>query len=166
MKPLIAIILLFQTVTLKAQKEYVIEGYIKGIEDNTEISLLRNDGNILSHIAKDTIIAGKFRFSGKTEGPTSLAIVSRTPGFPSQWLDIYVAPSARIKITGSNKLLKTWTVESAIKDQIELSCYTKATRNELDKLQELSISRSVLFSTAGRKQVPGQDLVRVIWRKE
>ena len=144
-KQLIVIIALFQAVNLQAQQHYIIEGDIQGLEDGTVLSLLRNDGSVLSSIATDTLSGGKFKFTGTAEEQSSLAITSPAPGFPSQWLDIFATPSAGIKITGSGKFLKTWTVESLVKDQIDLSRYTEACRKEMDRLQELSASRKAVF---------------------
>jgi thiol-disulfide isomerase/thioredoxin len=143
MKLLIAIILLFQAIMLKAQ-EYVIEGNIHGILDRTEIILMQNHENVLIGIAKDTIINGKFKFRGNIEGLSKMGIRVMASGFPSMGLDIYVAPGSKTKIMGNNTLLKTWRVESSVKDQIELNRYTKATEKELDRLQELSVYRNTL----------------------
>ncbi|MBC8051963.1 MAG: AhpC/TSA family protein [Sphingobacteriaceae bacterium] len=146
MKSLIAIALIFSTLQLYAQKEYTIEGKLTGIEDSTEISLFQDDGNVFSNIATDTIFGGKFKFRGKTEGLTHLVILSNAPGFPSKWLDVWVSPAVRIRITGNDKLLRTWLVESPIKEQIETNRYTKATKSDMDKLQQLSVIRNTLTS--------------------
>lgn len=143
----------------KCQKNYSIEGYITGIKDSTLISLARSDGNVITTIASDTVIGEKFRFSGKIDNAEPFMILGRGTGFPSMWLDVWVAPNTTVKISGSDKFLKTWKVESPIKQQKELNLYMEATKAELNELQRLSVSRISYFeklqkaSPEERKQI-------------
>jgi len=158
-KIVIALVCFLQILTVNAQKNYSIEGYITGIKDSTLISLGRNDGSLIATIATDTVIGGKFRFSGKIDKAEAFMILGRGTGFPSMWLDVWVAPNTTVKITGGDKFLKTWKVESPIKQQKELNLYIEATKTELNELQRLSVSRMSLFeklrkaSPEERKQV-------------
>jgi len=145
LKIVIALVSFLQILTVNAQKNYSIEGFITGIKDSTLISLGRNDGNLISTIATDTVIGGKFRFSGKIDHAEAFMILGRGPGFPSMWLDVWVAPNTTVKISGSDKFLKTWKVESPIKQQKELNLYIEATKAELNQLQRLSVSRTAIF---------------------
>lgn len=86
------LIALIQSLNAFSQKPYVINGMIDGLPDGTVISLMVNEGTLLSTIANDMLRNGKFRFSGMTEGLSSMAITGRGSGFPSQWLDVFVAP--------------------------------------------------------------------------
>lgn len=147
MKKLIAFVFLFQSWALSAQNTYLIKGQIKGVEDGTEIKLYQSDGSSFRPINSDTIKSGNFQFKGQTTEPKQLMLMSRGSGFPSQWLDVWVAPNTSVKITGTNKLLKTWNVQSPIKEQKVLNRYTAATKSQLDQLQLLGVARNVFFTS-------------------
>ncbi|KAA2238965.1 AhpC/TSA family protein [Chitinophaga agrisoli] len=128
-----------------AQGKYTITGQLTGIPDSTIISLLRNDGNVLTTVSSDTIKNGAFSFTGSTDETALFMIMGNSEEFPSVWLDVWVAPGAVIKISGHNKLVKTWQVESPVKEQQEVTHYTAATAAYLDQWQQLTIVRKQLF---------------------
>ncbi len=128
-----------------AQENYTITGQVTGVPDSSIILLYREDGNILTVVATDTVTNGAFSFTGSADNTAPFMIVGNGAGFPTMWLDIWVAPGAAIKITGHNKLVKTWQVESPLQEQQEVTRYTLATAAYLDEQQELSIMRKQLF---------------------
>ncbi|WP_207420098.1 TlpA disulfide reductase family protein [Desertivirga brevis] len=146
MKPIITLTFMLLSMLAKAQKQYWIEGFVQGLEDGTPITLNEDDGNLLKPIASDTVRAGVFKFRGTVDQVTKLILLGRGPGFPSQWLELWAGPGITIKISGNNKLLRTWTVESPLKEQKEASLFTKASMLQLDQLQELSIKRNILYN--------------------
>lgn len=130
---------------VKAQDKYTIKGHISGLKDGTVISLYEDNGSVLSGIATDTVKSDNFSFSGITERKTALMIMGNGDGFPSQWLEVWVAPSTIVRISGRGKLLKTWSVESGIPEQKEITRYTLAAKPYLDSIQTLSASVNSLF---------------------
>ena len=130
----------------KAQKPYLIQGKINGLSDGMVITLMSNEGNLLSTVASDTVKAGKFQFSAPVQETTKYALMSFSTGFPNQWLDVWVKPGSKVMIEGTGMLLKTWKVSSDLAEQKDLQHFTDASRRQIDELQELSVSENALFA--------------------
>ena len=131
--------------TAFCQQPYNIEGKLSGVADGTVIALMANEGNLLSTITTDTLHNGIFRFSGNVHEKTALAIMGSSPGFPSQWLDIWVNEGSRVSISGGDKLLKTWKVSSDIAEQKQQQRFMNNSQKTLNQLQELLVKERVFF---------------------
>lgn len=131
--------------TAYCQQPYNIEGKLNGVADGTVITLMTNEGNLLSTIATDTLRNGIFHFSGNVKETTALAIMGTSPGFPSQWLDIWVTSGSRVSIYGEDKLLKTWKVSSDISQQKQQQRFMNYSKQPLKQFQELSVEERALF---------------------
>ena len=110
MKKLLVILSVIIVVSCKNMDHYEIIGTVKNIPDNTIISLFEISDNVGNMIATDTIIDGKFNFSGTlTQRPTemNLLITDRLnfAGSCDLWADY-----TKIKVTGSDKFLSSWKV--------------------------------------------------------
>lgn len=114
-----------------AQQEFSIEGTIKGLEDGIIMNLRRDEGRLMVVIATDTVKNETFHFKLAPIGDASecLMLDSRGNGFPNTWVDVWVVPGAQVKISGHNKLIRTWHIDSSVKEQQELNKYVDATRN-------------------------------------
>ena len=98
--------------------EYLIEGIVKNIPDSTVIDLLRVDGRMMSVVATDTVISGRFEFRDTVSGgPSQLGICSFSKGFPNQVLPVWVKSGEKITVSGEDNLLLTWKVRSRVKEQ-------------------------------------------------
>lgn len=98
--------------------EYLIKGEVKNIPDSTVINLLKSEGRMMSLVAADTVIGGRFEFRDTISGgPVSLGICSFSEGFPNLILPIWVKSGEKVKVTGDDNLLLTWTVKSRIPEQ-------------------------------------------------
>lgn len=107
--------------------EFLIEGRLSNVPDSTIFSLMVEDGSVLKNIAKDTLIDGRFSFRDTiTTGVRKVLLMSRSKGFPGTWLNLWLSSGRLVKITGSDKLLKTWTVESEQPEQLEEGRFLQA----------------------------------------
>ena len=109
----------------KSNNEVIITGQLEGVEDGIVIKLMKMEGGELTDMQAATIESGNFKFSFvDTLGrPKSMIIMAEGEGFPPAWLDVWITPGADIKITGQDKLIRTWEVNSTVAEQIELNKY-------------------------------------------
>lgn len=128
---------LLLAVSAQAQQEFVIKGNIKGLEAGTIISLYRSDGQVMSPITQDTVRNESFILKEKTANnePELLTIMSRSKGFPGTALDVWLAPTTTTTISGADKLIRSWHVNSTVEEQIELNRYADACRELTVQLQ-------------------------------
>ena len=115
------------------QKEVSIDGDIEGIEDGTVVRLRETKDRMFVTLDTDTIYGGKFNFTYFDSIPEvkSLALFVNGEGFPPMWLDLWIEPGAKVKITGKDKLLKTWNVKSNVAEQIEYNKYVDKSRQAI-----------------------------------
>lgn len=130
-----------------AQKTFVITGQLNGIKDGTEITLMKDYGTVLSQVAKDSIVNGRFRFEydPQTENLENYSISCYGDGFPSLGLKLWTKAGQTIQIKGDNPLVYTWKVISDIPEQKEWAYFVYENRDLWNKFQQLSIKRSSLI---------------------
>ncbi len=118
--------------------DVVITGRLTGVEDGTVITLSKSEGRMFTEVASDTLTDGIFNFTIQDTVPGSKAMMIRAKGegFPPTWLEIRVEPGAKINITGTDKLLRTWEVESDVKDQQEQNRYLAETKDYIIQSQK------------------------------
>jgi peroxiredoxin len=120
---------------------YEIYGIVQNIPDSTVISLFEISDNVGSIVTTDTIINGKFRFSGTLSSlPTkmNLMIFDRLhfSGSCEFWADY-----TKIRITGTDKYLSTWIVSSNLSEQKVVNLLNNKTRTQRKKIDSLSLVR-------------------------
>jgi peroxiredoxin len=138
------VLILFSVILLvscKRTDHYEIKGMVQNIPDNTIISLFEISDNVGSLIATDTIINGKFGFSGTLtikQTKMSLMIMNRLnfAGSCEFWVGY-----TKIKITGSNKYLSTWNVSSNLSEQKVTNLFKINTRSQMKMIDSLSLAR-------------------------
>ena len=115
----------------------IITGQLEGVEDGVVLKLMKLDRRMFVELQLDTVVGGKFKFSyADTINQSSrLVIMSDHEGFPPTWLEVWTAPGADIKITGKDKLLRTWDVNSVVPEQIEINKY-KAQTSKYEKVTQ------------------------------
>ena len=132
-----------------AENEFLIEGRISGVEDGAMIRLFRTDGNSGEFIAADTLQNERFRFKSEAiSNPEKMLIICMDEGYPSQPFFVWVAPGARVKITGKDKLLPAWEVKSSISYQKEENRYTNKSRSVIKEQAKLAVEYSNLRTKA------------------
>ena len=105
--------------------EVIITGQLEGVEDGGVVALWFFDEDAGGIRQSDTIVNGSFRLSfiDTLNHTKPMAIVVEGEGFQPTVLDLWVAPGAEIKITGADKMVRTWSVSSTIPEQIEFNKY-------------------------------------------
>ncbi|MEG1563289.1 MAG: TlpA disulfide reductase family protein [Bacteroides sp.] len=150
LQALFTIFLSLGSLYAQAQKEFTIEGRLKGVADGTVIKLARSDGDLLTTISVDTLQNETFHFTAKAdnEAPEAFKLMGRGKGFPTSWVDVWVVPGAKITVYGENKLLRTWAVNSSIEEQKTANRYKDATRELTDALQQIMCEEQEIFKKA------------------
>ena len=105
--------------------EVIISGQLEGVEDGIVINLMKPEGNMSVTVQSDSVMNGAFRFSYIDTLYISkpMHVIARGEGFPPTWLEIWVRPGAEIKITGKDKMTRSWSVSSILPEQIESNRY-------------------------------------------
>lgn len=116
--------------------EYFIQGELANLPDSIVIGLYKNQGNLFSPVAMDTLVNGKFSFRDTVSATHKLLIMSNNKGFPGTWLEVWVTPGAYIEIKGQDKLLKTWEVVSDIPEQKEENLFIACARIQQKEMMQ------------------------------
>lgn len=134
-------------------RPYLIEGKVQGVEDGTVVVMGRTTLRQATVVARDTIRNGTFRFSGLLNGPTHMVLRGDPrQGFSYTRLDFWAGPGTTV-ITGDDKMIRSWRVESTLPEQIEENRYAEACREAVHRQQVCRIERS----RAGREKTPQTD---------
>lgn len=118
MKTLITFLLLIATLSCTRQEnKFRILGEIENIPDSLVIELKQYNDDLLTEIGTDTILNGRFEFSGFAKtNPTKmqLSFTDRTNYYGS--CKVWVS-NENIIVMGANKYPSSWTVKSKNKEQ-------------------------------------------------
>lgn len=134
-------------------RPYLIEGKVQGVEDGTVVVMGRTTLRQATVVARDTIRNGTFRFSGLLNGPTHMVLRGDPrQGFSYTRLDFWAGPGTTV-VTGDDKMIRSWRVESTLPEQIEENRYAEACREAVHRQQVCRIERS----RAGREKTPQTD---------
>jgi len=139
----------------KSNNNVTITGQLEGVEDGVVLNLMKIDGGTFVDFQSDTVIGGKFKFSytDTLNQSSQMAIMSDDEGFPPTWLDVWTAPDADIKITGKDKLLRTWDVNSVVPEQIEMNKY-KVLTNQYERIKQVIMMD--VYSKSEKMEIPEQ----------
>lgn len=166
------------------ENEYLIHGRLENVSDGTVIRLEKKESNMYFLVAEDTLKNGEFFFRDTVSALKPLLVASSDKGFPGAMLDVWVAPGEYIRITGKDKLIKTWQAESDLPEQQEESKYRAAVMPEQKKMmeyeaEEYGLLRLMFNEHNGdeafiKKNFPRVDSIRelaeplrlVVWKKE
>ena len=152
---LCAALILMSCVTTVPDNEYRIEGTLTGVPDSTVISLYQDNGDLLEEVQSDTVVGGRFCFGDTLSTPRSVWLLCVAPGFPSNYLEVWVAPGERVQVTGHDKLINLWEVQSNLTEQAELNGFTDCAR-DLQRQQTLcSLERDSLMQVLMNAQQAG-----------
>lgn len=121
------------------ENEYLIHGKLENVPDGTVIRLEKEEGNMFLSVAADTLKNGEFFFRDTVSALKSLLVASNEKGFPGTMLAVWVAPGEYVEITGKDKLIKNWQVESRLSEQKEENGYNAVARPEQTKLMEYEV---------------------------
>ena len=104
----------------------------------------------------DTIIDGKFKFVYTPEDDElrNVMIVLRSDNFPSMPLDLWVKKGCDVSITGKDRYIFTWDVESNLNEQKFRQKLIKASLNEWKEVQRLSIETNKYYRAYAMERSP------------
>lgn len=140
---IIWVLLLTVSIWAQAQGTFVIEGQVKNVEDGTIFTLFRQDGDVGSCIAVDTIRNGHFRFQVEAvnEETDKLSLMGRDDSFPSMSLSLWARPGSHLRISGENSLIYTWNVESDVPEQQVHQTYIKDSYDLWNEYQSCHVTQ-------------------------
>lgn len=131
--------------------EYLIQGKLENVPDSILIQLFENGSCALM----DTLVNGEFIFRDTASVPRIVDIrSSRSKGFPSASLEVWVTSGKHIKIYGQDNLIKTWAIESDIPEQQEENRYNALAMPETKELMKYSIVRNNLRRELSKENDP------------
>ena len=152
---LCAALILMSCVTTVPDNEYRIEGTLTGVPDSTVISLYQDEDGLLEKVQSDTVVGGRFVFADTISRPRALSMLCTAPGFPSNYLTVWVAPGERVQVTGHDKLINLWEVQSNLTEQAELNGFTDCARDLLRQQTLCSLQRDSLMQALMNVQQAG-----------
>lgn len=152
---LCAALILMSCGTTVPDNEYRIEGTLTGVPDSTVISLYQDTGDLLEEVQSDTVVGGCFCFGDTLSTPRSVWLLCVAPGFPSNYLEVCVAPGERVQVTGHDKLINLWEVQSNLTEQAELNGFTDCARDLLRQQTLCSLQRDSLMQALMNVQQAG-----------
>ena len=152
---LCAALILMSCGTTVPDNEYRIEGTLVGVPDSTVISLYQDTDDLLEEMQSDTVVGGRFCFGDTLSTPRSVWLLCVAPGFPSNYLEVCVAPGERVQVTGHDKLINLWEVQSNLTEQAELNGFTDCARDLLRQQTLCSLQRDSLMQALMNVQQAG-----------
>lgn len=138
------------TSTVKVPEgKYLIRGTLENVADGTVVELLKEDGRTFKTVCKDTVADGRFLFSDSISGevPQKLMLFSGDKGFSGAWLDVWVQSGKCVKVTGKDRLLPLWSVDSDIAEQKAAAGFMALCRAEREKSMRWKAEEADLFRT-------------------
>lgn len=139
MKFLLGVLFSFFATNAHSQNKFFVKGKIEGISDGEVIVLFRYRDGSIDEASADTIHNGNFLLSDTASKPALYWINGYGDKFPSMALEIWAAPGITVNIVGDGYLLKTWKVESPLREQQEENRYLTLNMERWNKVQELQI---------------------------
>ena len=143
--------------TAVPDNEYRIEGTLMGVPDSTVISLYQDNDGLLEMQQSDTVMDGRFLFSDTLSVSRNVFLLSNAPGFPSNYLEVWVAPGERVQVKGHDKLINLWEVQSHVPEQVELNGFTDCARDLLRQKAMNNLQRDSLMQVLKNGQQSGLD---------
>jgi thiol-disulfide isomerase/thioredoxin len=145
--------LLLGALGAQAQEKFVVEGQLKNIPDGTVFYLMKQEGNVGSMAATDTLQNGTFRFELTTAGNEleGYGLMARDDTkFPPMLLELWVNPGSHLLIQGENPYIYSWKVESDVKEQHFQQQLIQASHKEWEEFQRLTMQEFALMRSAAQ----------------
>lgn len=141
--------------------KFLIEGRLKNIPDSAVICIRDNDRVVML----DTVTNGRFQCSDTISQQKRLELVTRSKGFPSVYLYVWVAPGKKVTITGNDNLICTWKVKSDIPEQKEYERYLNAKLPEYKDWLKLITEENNLIMDLYVTHKGAEQYVKPTWTK-
>jgi thiol-disulfide isomerase/thioredoxin len=144
----------------QAQKEFIVYGNLNGVENGAIVRLYEIEGNVGTQVAVDTVSNGHFSLRYRASEQVGDFTIGGygNEGFPPYSLQLFAKSGSAIKVTGENKLLKTWTVQSDVPQQKAYDRFIIENKAAWDEVQQLSVRRAFLKKNINK--VPQEEYTR------
>jgi len=149
---LLLLSILFYFASAQQEKEFVVRGTLRNVEDGIVFYLMKEYGNVGVQVTSDTLKNGKFSLKWKIVDGTekfSLFTKSRENGFPRMSLSLWVKSNSLIEVIGNDKWIYTWEVKNDVPEQIEQRWFINANRTDWNEFQHLTVK----YATLPKKQI-------------
>ncbi len=150
---------------IDASGRFSITGQVPALPDGIVIGLYRADGQLIMPVALDTVAGGRFTFSDTLSCTKPLMLLATEAGFPSHWLDVWVAPGKQITVTGEDRLLPLWRVESDIAEQQEQNGFQECTRGLNREYMTYNVAETGWLRQMQLEHVGDKEFSRLAWAK-
>lgn len=147
------------------EKEFIVRGQLNNVEDGTIVMLMQQMGNMGISVVNDTLRNSRFSLKWHVEDVEKIenfSVSVRGEDFPSMSLPLWIKAGSDVKITGNDKWIYTWGVESKVPEQAEKARFVNASRNDWIEYQRLSAQRSVLYKNIENISQEEYKRIRVI----
>lgn len=147
------------------EKEFTVSAQLNNVEDGTIVMLMQDMGNMGMSVVNDTLRDGRVSMKWHVEDVTkteNFSISVRGEGFPSMSLRLWVRAGSDIKITGNDKWIYTWNVESDVPEQAERSHFVNTTKKDWIEYQRFSAQRNTLYKNIENISNEDYKKIRVI----
>lgn len=147
--------------------KFCISGNISNIPDSTSIKIMRSNGDMLSVIGQTSIIDGAFTLCGETISSDTEIIYlnSDSPGFPNYLAKVWIAPGIELKVTGDDKLIPLWHIDSPLPQQTSYRNMVQAKMPEFKQSLESNIEESDLLRFLYVEKEGADEYVGPTWKK-
>lgn len=146
--------------------KYVVTGRLSNVPDGTAIGLYEHNGNLIEPVGQDTLRNGTFTFSDTISSTKMFLLLSSDKGFPSNWLNVWVAPGKHVTISGRDKLLPTWRVESDIPEQVEENSFQSCSGEVLTEWAvQAAVEADCLKEFLDKEHAGDEEISRQGWAK-
>lgn len=145
---------------------FTITGNVTDVPDGTVMTIYNGAGDLLTVIARDTVMDGRFCFTDTVSGPVRTVYMSpNSNGTPSRIARIFVEPGAEINVTGQGLLYPLWHITSNIPRQNSVERFTAATMPEFESYLRLNAEESDLIKYLYRDKKGAEEYVKPTWQK-
>ncbi len=169
MKQIIAFLLTFLSATAFAAEsipgEFIIKGKLENIPDGTLIYVSQLKNNMFKIICSDTLRNGQFMLRDTVSDTSLLYLSANIRKAPGHSAKIWVAPGAKIKITGKDLNFPLWKVISNIPEQEFERKKIEVQMPELAEILRLSAEESELMAHLYVDLNGREDSAATIWKK-
>ena len=142
--------------------KFLITGRVTNVPDSAVILVMQEEGSqLLKTVMKDTVMNGMFTFSDTTSCVKKFLLLAREEGFPRHWLEVWVAPGEEVKISGENKLICVWKVESDVPEQLEANAFQDCAGSLREEYARMQVKEADWF----RKMDSGAENRDTVWKK-
>lgn len=147
MKKITCILLLaFTCICAQAQGKFTIEGHIENLEDGVIISLTKREGQLAKQIASTVVKNQRFSFVQKIgDEIEEYSIHSPSDGFSSSGLPIWAKAGMTVRVTGKDKYIRTWDVDSDIPMQREMAAFRNVSKDKWIEYDNNSTAQTALY---------------------